>query len=214
MLVFIDESGDAGLKLQTGSTKYFVVTLVIFNDHDEALGADQRIDLLRKELNLRKGFEFHFSKLDKSRREAFLNALCIYDFYYFAIVINKSGITGPGFQYKESFYKYACSLVFENAKSCLEDATIIIDGSGTREFRKELKAYLRKKMTSLGLDRRYIKKLKIQDSAKNNLLQLADMVSGSVARSYSNKNDAWCYRSCIGQRERYVQFWPKNKSRP
>ena len=191
-----------------------MVTLVIFDSHDEPLNADQRIDLLRAELNLRKEFEFHFSKLDKTRREAFLTALRVFDFYYFAIVMNKTEMTGPGFQYKESFYKYACSLVFENAKACLEDATVIIDGSGTREFRNELKAYLRKKMTSLTTDRRYVKKLKIQDSVKNNLLQLADMISGAVARSYSEKGDAWCYRSLIGQRERYVQFWPKKKSRP
>jgi hypothetical protein len=214
MLVFIDESGDAGLKLQSGSTSYFVVTLVIFDDHDEALGADQRIDLLREEMGLRKEFEFHFSKLNRSRREAFLNAMLRFDFYYFSIVINKSQITGPDFQHKGSFYKYACSLVFENAKHCLEDATIIIDGSGTREFRNELKAYLRKKMTSLESDRRHIKKLKIQDSVKNNLLQLADMISGAVARSYSDKSDACCYRPCLSQRERYVQLWPKRKSRP
>src|SRR5713101_4433532 len=98
MLVFIDESGDAGFKLQGGSTKFFVVTLVIFDSHDEALKADQRIDLLRAELNLRKEFEFHFSKLDKTRREAFLTALRVFDFYYFAIVMNKSEMTGPGFQ--------------------------------------------------------------------------------------------------------------------
>jgi hypothetical protein len=214
MLVFIDESGDAGLKLQAGSTNYFVVTLVVFDDHEEALNVDRRVDLLRQEMGIPKEFEFHFSKLNRERREAFLYAMRGFDFYYFSIVINKSQLHGPGFRYKESFYKYACSLVFDNAKYCLEDATVIIDGSGTREFRNQLKAYLRRKMTSLQSDRRHIKKLKIQDSVKNNLLQLADMISGAVARSYSNKSDAWCYRACLSQRERYVQLWPKGKSRP
>ena len=36
MLVFIDESGDTGRKLEKGSSKFFVVALVIFEDHDEA----------------------------------------------------------------------------------------------------------------------------------------------------------------------------------
>ncbi|MDP2952974.1 MAG: DUF3800 domain-containing protein [Chloroflexota bacterium] len=35
MLVFVDESGDPGLKLEQGSSTHFVVALVIFEDHDE-----------------------------------------------------------------------------------------------------------------------------------------------------------------------------------
>lgn len=44
MLVFIDESGDTGLKLDKGSSKYFVITLVTFEDNEEALLCDQRIE--------------------------------------------------------------------------------------------------------------------------------------------------------------------------
>ncbi len=49
MLVFIDESGDPGLNIEGGSSKYFIVALVAFDDHDEALAADDRISGLRKE---------------------------------------------------------------------------------------------------------------------------------------------------------------------
>ncbi|MBD3338866.1 MAG: DUF3800 domain-containing protein [Candidatus Lokiarchaeota archaeon] len=48
MLVFVDESGDSGLKINKGSSKFFIVTLVLFEEDDEANAADQRIDLLRK----------------------------------------------------------------------------------------------------------------------------------------------------------------------
>ncbi|NNN06950.1 MAG: DUF3800 domain-containing protein [Elusimicrobia bacterium] len=37
MLVFIDESGDTGLKVAQDSSEYFVVALVTFEDHDEAV---------------------------------------------------------------------------------------------------------------------------------------------------------------------------------
>jgi len=50
MLVFIDESGDPGLKLNSGSTDYFIVTLVAFEENEEALATDQRIQLLKREL--------------------------------------------------------------------------------------------------------------------------------------------------------------------
>ena len=150
MLVFIDESGDAGLKLDQGSTSYFIVTLVAFEDNDEAQLADDRITKLRQELALHPFHEFHFNKMSREHREKFLRVVAQHDFFYFSIVINKAKLTGQGFKYKASFYKYACSLVFENAKPYLNEAIVVIDGSGSREFRKQLGAYLRKRVNEKG----------------------------------------------------------------
>jgi len=47
MLVSVDESGDVGIKVAAGSSRYFTVTLLVFEDHEEALAADDRIDLLK-----------------------------------------------------------------------------------------------------------------------------------------------------------------------
>ena len=209
MLVFIDESGDPGLKLGSGSTDYFIVTLVAFEENEEALATDQRIQLLKRELGFPAEFEFHFNKVKGSYREAFLSAVVGFDWFYFSIVINKRKLTGAGFKFKESFYKYACGLVFENAKPYLDNATVVIDGSGSREFRRELGTYLRKRINDTRGDSRFIGKIKVQDSQTNNLLQLADMVCGAVARNYSKKDDAETYRRLISHREIYVQFWPK-----
>lgn len=208
MLMFIDESGDAGLKLDRGSSKYFIVALVAFEDHDEALAADSRIDLLRREMRFPPHFEFHFNNMKPDHRRQFLEALAPYDFFYFGIVVNKPKLTGPGFHYKESFYKYTCGLVFENAKPRLNNAIVVIDGSGSKGFRHQLQNYLRKRLRD-DSGKCFIKKLKTQDSKSNNLLQLADMIAGSVARSYTAKTDARSYRKLIAHREIYVQFWPR-----
>lgn len=204
MLVFVDESGDAGLKLDQGSSEYFVVTLVAFEENDEAEALDKRIDLLKRELGMNPLGEFKFNKSNKNIRNQFLRAVLPYTFFYFAIIINKKKLYGEGFKYKESFYKYTSSLVFENAKPYLEKAKVIIDGSGSKEFRNQLSSYLRKK-TGGG----YIKKIKLEDSKRNNLLQLADMISGSIFRSLSDKSDAEIYRDIIKSREIYVQIWPR-----
>ncbi len=42
MLVFIDESGDIALKVNQNSSPFFVVSLVIFEDHEEANRYGQR----------------------------------------------------------------------------------------------------------------------------------------------------------------------------
>lgn len=201
MLVFVDESGDAGLKLQEGSSEYFVVTLVVFEENEEAESCDKRIGLLKRELALDSKFEFKFNKCRRNFREKFLEAVTPYNFFYFAIVINKRKLTGSGFRYKSPFYKYATSLVFENAKPYLSDA------SGSKDFKKQLEIYLRKRIHKERTGR--VAKIKIQESKKNNLLQLADMVSGSVLRSFGTKGDARLYRSLIKHREIYAQKWPK-----
>lgn len=204
MLVFVDESGDSGLKLDCGSSKYFIITLVVFEENEEAEALDKRINLLRHEFDLYVDFEFKFNKCDKDIRTRFLQAVLPYNFFYFAIVINKKGLYGEGFKFKESFYKYASSLVFENAKPYLRDAKVIIDSSGSKDFRRQLSGYLRSKISG-----GYIKKIKLQDSKRNNLLQLADMVSGAVYRDFGEKSDAKIYRNIIKSREIYVQLWPR-----
>ncbi len=154
--------------------------------------------------------EFKFNKLDRNRRIAYLEAIRSRRFVFYSMVINKEKITSRGLSYKDSFYKYVCSLAFENARHLLDEANIIIDGSGSREFRQQLQSYLKKKMNDpSGSGSKCIRKVKIQDSRKNNLLQLADMVCGAVAKAFQVGNVDPTYRQIIKGREGYVQFWPK-----
>ncbi len=205
MLVFIDESGDTGLRIDKGSSRFFVIALVSFEENDEALGCDKRIELLKQELKFSKNTEFKFSSLRKDQRITFLKAVLPYSFFYFGIVINKDPkkLFGEGFKVKESFYKYTCSLVFENARTHMKSATVVIDGSGSRAFKQQFKSYLKMKA---GED--MIKDVKIQTSHSNNLIQLADMVAGSINRSFTNKSDKDVYRAILKPREIRVQMWP------
>lgn len=208
MLLFIDESGDAGLKLDSGSSKYFVVALVAFEDHEEALAATDRIVLLKREMGLPDRFEFHFNKMTPHDRRTFLSAIATYNFLYWGVVINKVKLSHRAFQFQESLYHYACGLVFENAKPRLSNAIVVIDGTGMKDSAKLLKTYLGRRLKD-NSGRRLIKKLKTQDSKQNNLLQLADIVVGSIARSLSGKRDADECRKLIAHREIEVEFWPK-----
>lgn len=210
MLVFIDESGDPGLKIEKGSSRFFTVALIIFEDRNEALACDQRIGLLKRELGWRANSEFHFKRNSDVVRRAFLRAVAPYNFFYYGIVINKHPrkLWGEGFHNKKSFYKYACGLVFQNAKEKLENSIVVIDKSGNLDFRRQLVKYLRKKMNEE--DKKLIKKVKMQRSSGNNLLQLADYAAGVINRSVQKrKKYAEEYRKIIAHREIYVQIWPK-----
>lgn len=197
------------MKLEGGSSDLFIVAIVVFNDEDVALACDERINLLRRELRMSPGHEFKFHKMSQTLRTAFLEAVAPYDFFYFGIVLNKRGLVSPNFQIKDTFYKYTCSLVFKNARAILDNATVVIDGSGSRDFRQQLSSYLKRKINDQRGKTKRIGKVKVQDSHRNNLLQLADMVCGAVARSFTEKKDAKEYRKAISRRERHVQVWPR-----
>jgi hypothetical protein len=207
--VFIDESGDPGMPPGGGSSAYFTVTMVVIEDREEAAALEKRIAALRSELHMPVGMEFHFSKLKAAWREAFLQAVASCEWFYFSVVLNKAKLTGKGFQFPDPFYKYTCGLVFQNAKPYLNDAIVVIDGSGGREFRTQLCTYLRKRINEGGDAPKLIRKVKLQDSRQNLLLQLADMVCGAVARSYTAPAEQNNYRKLISHREMLVQFWPK-----
>jgi uncharacterized protein DUF3800 len=205
MLVFIDESGDPGLNIEAGSSKYFIVALVVFEDNDEALAVDDRISLLRKEQGFPAKFEFHFNKMKPAYRRKFLEAIAHYHFFYFGVVIDKAKLTGS---FQESIYKYACGLLLENAKARLNNAIVVVDGSESKKFRNELKSYLIRRLKD-DSGNCFIKKVRVLDSRTTNLLQLADMVVGAVARSFSGKKDSREYRSLIAHREKDVEVCPK-----
>lgn len=65
----------------------------------------------------------------------------------------------------------------------LRDANVRIDGSGDREFRRALTAYMRRE---LGPEK--IRDLRMSDSKRDPLIQLADMCVGAIARSYRSES--------------------------
>lgn len=197
------------VKNSQGSSRYFAVALVVFEDPEEALACDQRIELLRREIGWPSGAEFHFRRNSDRVRRAFLKAIAPYNFFYYGIIINKDpkDLAAQGFTDKASFYKYACGLVFENAREKLLNATVVIDKSGSLDFRNQLEKYLRRMNQADGS--KMIKKVKMQRSTSNNLLQLADYIAGVIHQQVQGRKHAKEYHKLIAHREINVQLWPK-----
>lgn len=207
MLVFVDESGDPGKTGGPGCSKFFTITLVIFQDYNEAARTEARMVSLRKELRVPPGYEFHFSKMCDAWREKALSELGQFKWAYVTTIINKAQLYGSGFSVPDSFYKYTCHQAFQQIGSYLRSATVIIDKSGNRKFRDELKTYLRKRLNADEEGAPAIKKLKMEESHRNNLLQLADLVCGAVSRHANDPKDTRFLRLILpNQMSR--RFWP------
>jgi hypothetical protein len=99
-------------------------------------------------------------------------------------------------------------VLFENAKGYLKEASVVIDKSGNREFRQQLQKYL---MAKINTDKEIIRQVRTEASHSNNLLQLADIICGAIARSYrTDKKNPMEFRKLIRQHEVGVQLWPRS----
>lgn len=188
MLVLIDESGDSGFKIAKGSSSHFVIVMVVFDDYEVAENTSNAINDTRTKLRFKT--EFKFSNSSNAVRTGFFRSVSKYPFTVRALVADKSIIYSEKLRSeKESFYNYFVKSLLKNDNGILVDANIKIDGSGSKEFKKNLNSYLRNQ-----LSQKKIKKFKFVDSKSDNLIQLADMCAGAVqraCRSDEKRNDEW-----------------------
>jgi hypothetical protein len=195
MLVFIDESGDPGFSLERGASPIFVAAMVIF-ETDDAAGKTQSAVVASEARRLHKPKEFKFNKCSDDIRDGFFQAVAPCSFRVRAIVVRKELIHSPRLiADKERFYEYFVKQMMKFDNGVLADAKVVIDGSGDREFRRDLNAALR-----LRLRQGMIKSVRFKNSANDVLLQLADMCVGAIARSYRadrDKSNRW--RTMLGR---------------
>lgn len=195
MLVFIDDSGDPGFKLDRGSSPIFVISCVIFNDELEAEKTAVAIKEYRRKIKFPDTVEFKFNKSSKKVRVGFLKAINSLSFKVRSLIIVKKIIQSEELKHnKNSFYSYAIKLLLSHNGGYIVDAKVRIDGSGDRIFRRSFIAYLRKQLNSK--ERNIMKDCKLFDSKENVLIQMADMISGSMRRSYEkDKTDSQTYKT-------------------
>lgn len=208
MLVFVDESGDTGFRFDSGSSEYFTVTLAIFADHNAASSCDEAISQLRHRSGRRRDREYRFSSCNHSTRLRFLGCVAEHKFEYASIVINKRNLYGKGFRHKAPFIKCAMKYVFNNVAHKLKRAKVVVDSTGDRDFQRTLQSYLKREIRPDGKVSPIVK-VESKPSHRDNLIQLVDMVCGSVARAQiSGPKHTVCYREIIKKRELGIQFWP------
>lgn len=195
MLIFIDESGDPGFKLGKGSSGVFVVVLVAFHDSDQAKGASLALDKLATRLKV--AGEFKFSKSRDDVRDQFFIEICKFNFCVRGICVKKEKIYSARLREdKESFYNFFIKSMLKFDGGLLKNARIVIDGSGDREFRKGLEAYLRRHLTAGA-----VREVRFGNSANDRMVQLADMCAGAIARSYrTDRTDVHRWRAMLASK--------------
>ncbi|MEI7669067.1 MAG: DUF3800 domain-containing protein [Pseudomonadota bacterium] len=179
MLVFIDESGDAGFKI--GSSPCLIMALVIFDDYEEADITRTKIIELMKKTGVKP--EYKFSSCSGKNKTLFFEEISQCKFKVSAIVMQKSLLKSDFLRkIPDNFYNYTLKNLIDH--NGLNNARIRIDGKGNKIFVNAVKSYLRSQ-TQKGT----IHSLNFLDSKREPLIQLSDMVVGAIARPYNRKED-------------------------
>lgn len=202
MLIFIDDSGDPGFRIEKGSSVYFVIALVIFDDELEAEKTSVAIKELRRKLKLSDLFEFKFNKTNKKFRNTFIYTIRPFKFRIRAIVAKKDIIQSPRLRgSKENFYNYIIMQVFKQSHG-IKNAKLRFDKRGERALRNELRVYLSRELDNK--NKQIFHDLKFVDLRQNTLIQLADMTAGSIY-SYYTKDKS--YLEKLKNTKRVEDIW-------
>ena len=172
MIIFIDESGDSGFKIQKGSSSHFVISLVIFDDTLEAEKTAIKIKEFKRAKKLSDYYEIKFNKLKKSLKIEFLETIKDSKFRVRSIVVEKEIIYSTALQTdKRKYYSFFLKKVLEKNNNTILNAKLRLDGLGEREFKKAMTSYLRRELNH-DISNKIMDNLKFVDSKKDVLIQV------------------------------------------
>jgi len=185
--IYIDDSGDAGLK--NSNTDKLIIAAVIIIEEDKKAVLNDAINLYREQLGWNELDEFKFAKTNKTILVDLINYIKNFDYKVYVVVLDKSEIDIDRIpKDKISIYNHVLKELL--LRVCKDKQNITIDGKYGKKHDAEVRVYLRKQLRNNGITGTRIKFI---DSRKDSLVQLADIVVGSVARSYKNKIDSQRY---------------------
>ncbi len=171
-LVFIDDSGDAGIK--PDSSSHLVMAAVVFNDDLVAEETALAMRKFRRQLGWTDDHEYKFNKTKKDYIKQVLRLVSQYDFAIYAVVVNKARFKSM----PKGLYNDSASELLKVIP--LKKASIKIDGHAGTNYTKRAISQVRKNANvAVG----QVADIKFADSKENVLIQLADLVASSIFRS-------------------------------
>lgn len=186
ILTFLDEYGDKSLNVdKSGVTNHFIVAAIIVHpdNADKVRGVIKGIS--DKYFS---GAEVKSSSIGKNdkRRLAILSELENAPFKAVVFAVDKSKLLPTsGLIYKRSFIKYLHGLLFQRLFLAIPRLHMTLDEVGREQFMDGFAKYV--KGVHVPQDLFSDHEIAFQDSANEPLIQLADLVAGSMARAYDPK---------------------------
>ena len=182
MIIAIDDSGDPGFKLGKGSSEYFAIVAIFFENDLDAEEAALKIKRLRKSLHWNPSHEFKFRKSSAEIKRQFFETIAPIDFRAGISIVDKRHFGDKALQREAGKFYNTIILHTILTYGQFRRAHIYIDGEGGNDYRRKVKTFFRQ-----NLPKDAVRALSYRDSRQDNLIQIADMVAGAALRSVSNR---------------------------
>ena len=208
---FIDEFGGFGFDFSKEDTsKYFILCSVIVKA-DQLTSIENSVDNLRKQFFSNSEMKSSNIGNNDKRRMSLITEILKLDFRIIALIADKedfykSAITN----YKQVFYKYMHKLLYNNLYSVYPKLKIYADELGDDEFKEGFKKYVSNNRPNYNIFNEYA--FDFIDSKNSNLVQLADIIVGSIARKLNDDN-APNYLEILKGKISHIEYFP-NKFTP
>lgn len=184
-IAFLDESGGHGFDFNNSGTSTHFVVCAIIVDQDKQTSLNSDFQKIKSQF-------FPISELKSSKignrdslRLKVLETINLLDFKYFNLVVDKRSIyPNTGLQHKESFYKFLYGLLYNNLYRTIRNLSIVADQLISDEFIEGFKKYV----TANHKVDLFHQDLEFGESHSTTLLQLADLIGGTINRFYAGKS--------------------------
>lgn len=186
MNVYIDESGDLGFRVHGGATPIFAISLVIVDDPTPITAA---LDELRHTIH-KPGYEFKFMSTNDATRERFFAVLAKQAFKARCRIVDKRQLMQRDYEATASLYARAVARALSDEACDLIQATVVLDQIFPDRYTKQqLSTEIRRALSPAAKGEAVISDIHYANSRTDSLIQVADMIVGAVARSYTKGDD-------------------------
>lgn len=209
---FVDEFGAFGTDFEnSGCSTHFIITAIIV-DEDDLSTVSNGVEVVRKRYFQTGEIKSSRVKHNHKRRKIILNELKKLPFHIFSFVCDKRKIyENSGLRYKKPFYKFLNNLVYQELRIAYSNLIITADEIGSNDFLISFANYVRSKEIPLGLFDKSA--FRFENSKNSNIIQVADIISGSLAYNYDNKKiaeaDGYNYRAMLSDKILRIKEFPE-----
>lgn len=185
---YIDECGGFGFEFNKPDVSAYYVVCAVIVDNEKILAIENKIEEIKKLCF--GGGEMKSSSIsaNHARRAKVLTELLMLDIQLIVLIANKKEFIegSPLTEYKRTFKKFLNQRLFDTMYRAYPKLKIVEDEYGTDEFQESYKNYIRNNRPRPNLFNEY--DFDYADSRKSNIVQVADIIAGSVVQRLNDLN--------------------------
>lgn len=208
---YVDEAGDPSLNLSKKGVSPFYVVYATLVDGEKNQSAEMAAQLIRNKYFGQGEMKSSRVGHNQTRREAILHDIKAIGLSFCAFIIDKSVIhRDSGLQHKKSFIKFIHAKLYHRLYRTFVELHVRADQHGHPEFMQSFKSFIKKNYSSDLFDHA---DFRFVSSARVGLVQVSDMIAGSLLRIYSGK-DPKELLNLLTPFATLIQRWPPISSHP